>query len=76
MQNNAPIYCVKVIKKCFYDLGIDLLKWPLYSPDFNQLNTSGGTLKGSSIRYGPTLRLLWGRKQYTRAKRGSLLIKG
>ena len=37
MQDNAPIHTARLIKNWLEDNGIDVLPWPLYSPDLNPI---------------------------------------
>lgn len=37
MQDNAPIYGAKKVRKWFENNGIEVMDWPPYSPDLNPI---------------------------------------
>ena len=37
MQDNAPIYKANKVTEWFQEMGIDVMAWPLYSPDLNPI---------------------------------------
>lgn len=50
MHGNAPIYNANIIQEWFYEEVIDVVEWPLYSPDLNLLKNLWKMLKAEIIR--------------------------
>ena len=60
MQDNAPIHTARIIKKYFQDLGIEVLDWPLYSPDLNPIKHLWWHLKKLVYHIRPNIESLTG----------------
>ena len=53
MQDNAPIHKAKIVAKWFKENVVEVINWPLYSPDLNPIETLGYNLRRGSIKGFP-----------------------
>ena len=52
-QDNARIHTAKVVKEFLYERGIEVLKWPAYSPDLNPIENIWSYMKRDVAKRGP-----------------------
>ncbi|KAL8300796.1 hypothetical protein RB597_005700 [Gaeumannomyces tritici] len=55
MQDNAPIHKARATLEFLFELGVKLLQWPPYSPDFNPIENLWAILKDKLQKSYPGL---------------------
>jgi DDE superfamily endonuclease len=55
MQDNAPIHNAHKVRDWFEEQGIEVMDWPLYSPNLNPIENLWKRLKDEIIRAHPEL---------------------
>ena len=56
MQDNAPIHKANKVTEFFQEIGINVMAWPLYSPDLNPIKNLWKMLKAEIDRAHPELK--------------------
>jgi transposase len=55
MHDNAFVHIARIIKALLEDLGVEVMAWPLYSPDINPIENLWALMKAEIYRLHPEL---------------------
>ena len=56
MHNNAPVHTANIVKQILKELHIQVMTWPLYSPDLNLIKNLWALLKQGIYKLYPELK--------------------
>ncbi|KAJ3456018.1 hypothetical protein MRS44_016041 [Fusarium solani] len=55
MPDNASVHTARIVKSLLEDLGIEVIKWPPFSPDLNPIENLWALMKAEIYRLHPKL---------------------